>query len=59
MLAFQGKQNELRLMPVAARDVPGARPVSELGLGDDATVGDLLLVTVNGAVQPTTPVALG
>lgn len=59
MLAFQGKRSELRLMPVAARDVPGARPVSELGLGDDATVGDLLLVTVNGAVQPTTPVALG
>ncbi|MET8325440.1 hypothetical protein [Streptomyces sp. NPDC005181] len=59
MLAFQGEKNELHLMPVAARDVPGARPVSELGLGDDATVGDLLLVVANGAVEPTTPVALG
>ncbi|MGR8011332.1 helix-turn-helix transcriptional regulator [Streptomyces hypolithicus] len=59
MLAFQGEKNELHLMPVAARDVPGARPVSELGLSDDATVGDLLLVVANGAVQPTTPVALG
>ncbi|MER6100770.1 hypothetical protein ABT115_00115 [Streptomyces sp. NPDC001832] len=58
VLAFQGEKNELHLMPVAARDVPGARPVSELGLGDDATVGDLLLVVANGAVQPTTPLAL-
>lgn len=58
VLAFQGKKNELRLMAVAAREVPGARPVSELGLGDDATVGDLLLVVANGAVQPTTPLAL-
>lgn len=58
LLAFQGTKNELRLMPIAAREVPGSRPVSDLGLGDDATVGDLLLVTVNGAVEPTTPVAL-
>lgn len=58
MLAFQGENNELHLMPVAARDVPGARPVSGLGLGGDATVGDLLLVVAHGAVQPTTPLAL-
>ncbi|MGW6639750.1 helix-turn-helix transcriptional regulator [Streptomyces cyaneofuscatus] len=58
MLAFQGEKSELRLMPVAGRDVPGARPVSELGLGDNATVGDLLLVVANGTVQPTTPLAL-
>ncbi|OKK19878.1 hypothetical protein AMK09_14690 [Streptomyces sp. CB02488] len=58
VLAFQGEKNELHLMRVAAREVPGARPVSELGLGDDATVGDLLLVVANGAVQPTTPLAL-
>ncbi|KPC81519.1 helix-turn-helix transcriptional regulator [Streptomyces sp. NRRL S-4] len=58
VLAFQGTQKELRLMPVAARTVPGARSVSELGLSDDATVGDLLLVVANGGVQPTTPLAL-
>ncbi|QNE78151.1 hypothetical protein F0344_29290 [Streptomyces finlayi] len=58
LLAFQGPKNELWLTPIAAREIPGSRPVSELGLGDDATVGDLLLVTVNGAVEPTTPVAL-
>ncbi|MGW0792213.1 helix-turn-helix transcriptional regulator [Streptomyces sp. NPDC002911] len=58
VLAFQGDKNELHLMPVATREIPGARPVAELGLGGDATVGDLLLVTVNGAVEPTTPVAL-
>ncbi|PZT74365.1 MULTISPECIES: helix-turn-helix transcriptional regulator [unclassified Streptomyces] len=58
MLAFQGEKNELHLMPVAARELPGARPVSELGLGDDATVGDLLLVVANGAVQPATPLTL-
>ncbi|MER5485472.1 hypothetical protein ABT024_19910 [Streptomyces sp. NPDC002812] len=58
MLAFQGEKNELHLMPVAAREVPGARSVSDLGLGSDATVGDLLLVAANGAVTPTTLVAL-
>ncbi|MFF4246980.1 helix-turn-helix transcriptional regulator [Streptomyces sp. NPDC001822] len=58
LLAFQGTKDELRLMPIATREMPGSRPVSELGLGDDATVGDLLLVTENGAVEPTTPVAL-
>ncbi|MFI9025760.1 helix-turn-helix transcriptional regulator [Streptomyces sp. NPDC053560] len=59
MLAFQGEENELRLKPVTAREVPGARPVSELGLGKEATVGDLLLVIVNGAVAQTTPVTFG
>ncbi|MFB7560127.1 helix-turn-helix transcriptional regulator [Streptomyces brevispora] len=58
LLAFQGVKDELWLTPIAAREIPGSRPVSDLGLGGDATVGDLLLVTVNGAVEPTTPVAL-
>ncbi|MBT2395051.1 hypothetical protein J7E89_03470 [Streptomyces sp. ISL-100] len=57
ILAYQGQENGLYLTPVTARDVPGSRPVSELGLGPDATVGDLLLVIDNGAVAPTTPVA--
>lgn len=58
VLAFQGKGNELRFARVAVRELPGTRPVSELGLGADATVGDLLLVIENGAVTPTTPVAV-
>ncbi|MFF3455857.1 helix-turn-helix transcriptional regulator [Streptomyces sp. NPDC002730] len=58
ILAFQGRENELYLPPVSAREIPGSRPVSELGLGRDATVGDLLLVIDNGAVSPTTPVAV-
>jgi predicted DNA-binding transcriptional regulator AlpA len=58
ILAYQGEDNELYLTPVAATPVPGSRPVSELGLGSGATVGDLLLVIVNGTVSRTTPVTV-
>ncbi|MFF8912294.1 helix-turn-helix transcriptional regulator [Streptomyces sp. NPDC015032] len=58
ILAYQGRENELHLTPVTAREVPGARPVSALGLGPDATVGDLLLVITNREVAPTTPVTV-
>ncbi|MER5751002.1 hypothetical protein [Streptomyces sp. NPDC002088] len=58
VLAFQSKENQLQFTPVTAREIPGARPVSDLGLGPDATVEDLLLVIENGRVAPTTPVAV-
>lgn len=62
VLAYQGAAGELRLQPVGTAKAPGAVPVSSLGLGRDATVGDLLLVQTNGPddipVTPTTPVGL-
>ncbi|MGW2131100.1 helix-turn-helix transcriptional regulator [Streptomyces coelicoflavus] len=62
VLAFQGAEDELRLQPVGTAHAPGAIPVSALGLGRDATVGDLLLVQTNGPddspVPPLTPVGL-
>ena len=58
MLAYQGEESGLYLTPVTARRVPGSRPVSALGLGPEATVGDLLLVIANGSVSPTTPVTV-
>lgn len=41
ILAYQERANALYLTRVTARDVPGSRSVSELGLGPHATVGDL------------------
>lgn len=62
VLAFQGAEGELRLQPIGTAEAPGAVPVSALGLGRDATVGDLLLVQTNGPddtpVTPMTPVGL-
>lgn len=62
VLAYQGVEGELRLQPVGTAKAPGAVPVSRLGLGRDATVGDLLLVQTNGPddslVTPITPVGL-
>lgn len=62
VLAYQGAAGELRLQPVGTAKAPGAVPVSTLGLGREATVGDLLLMQTNGPddspVTPTTPVGL-
>ncbi|QNP62637.1 helix-turn-helix transcriptional regulator [Streptomyces genisteinicus] len=63
VLACQGAKGELHLQPVGTAKAPGAVPMSELGLGREATVGDLLLVQTNGPdgtpVPPITPVGLG
>jgi hypothetical protein len=48
VLAFKGPKGELHLRPIGTREAPGAVPASQLGLGPDATVGDLLLVQTNG-----------
>ncbi|GAB3170516.1 helix-turn-helix transcriptional regulator [Streptomyces incanus] len=62
VLAYQGAEGELRLQPVGTAKASGAIPVASLGLGPDATVGDLLLVQTNGPddtpVTPITPVGL-
>ncbi|MFC4493883.1 helix-turn-helix transcriptional regulator [Streptomyces ovatisporus] len=43
LLATRVGEGELKLIGVASRDLPGTRPISELGLSPEATVGDLLL----------------
>ncbi|MFE5094069.1 helix-turn-helix transcriptional regulator [Streptomyces sp. NPDC056638] len=48
VLAFQGAESELHLQPLGRGPAPGGVPVSTLGLGRDATVGDLLLVQSHG-----------
>ncbi|MFJ2745611.1 helix-turn-helix transcriptional regulator [Streptomyces sp. NPDC087440] len=58
ILAWQGEEDQLHFVPVTTRYIPGSRPISELGLGRDATVGDLLLVITNGVVTETTPVTV-
>ncbi|PWG11198.1 hypothetical protein DF268_22945 [Streptomyces sp. V2] len=55
VLAFKGPSGELCLRPVGTGKAPGAVPASQLGLGADATVGDLLLVQANGSVNPAVP----
>ncbi|MFE2601226.1 helix-turn-helix transcriptional regulator [Streptomyces sp. NPDC059396] len=42
LLAVRGDKG-LELLGIASRALPGTVPVSDLGLGSDATVGDLLL----------------
>ncbi|MER6403638.1 hypothetical protein ABT269_08945 [Streptomyces viridosporus] len=61
VLAFVGPNGELHLQPLGTREAQGTVPLSRLGLGPDATVGDLLLVQTNGPdrpVAPMTPVGL-
>lgn len=43
LLATRVEDGELRLVGVASRMLPGTRPISELGLSAEATVGDLIL----------------
>ncbi|MFJ2731632.1 helix-turn-helix transcriptional regulator [Streptomyces sp. NPDC087317] len=58
LLAVRGDDADLRLLGVASRALPGTVPVSQLGLGSKATVGDLLLELSSRSVEPTTPLAL-
>ncbi|KAK1186071.1 hypothetical protein B7755_018790 [Streptomyces sp. NBS 14/10] len=58
LLAVRGEDDTLHLLGVASRALPGTVPVSELGLSNMATVGDLLLVLSSRSVALTTPLAL-
>ncbi|MGW3570540.1 hypothetical protein ACWDSL_42875 [Streptomyces sp. NPDC000941] len=58
LLAVRGEDDTLHLLGVASRALPGTVPVSELGLSNMATVGDLLLVLSSRSVVLTTPLAL-
>ena len=60
LLATRVEAGELRLIGVASRELPGTRPIAELGLSQEATVGDLLLQLAQGDGEETssTPLAL-
>jgi predicted DNA-binding transcriptional regulator AlpA len=60
LLATRVGDGELKLIGVASRELPGTRPIAELGLSQDATVGDLLLQLAQDAGQdaPPAPLAL-
>ncbi|MFE2025282.1 helix-turn-helix transcriptional regulator [Streptomyces hygroscopicus] len=58
LLAVRGEDATLHLLGVASRALPGTVPVSDLGLSNKATVGDLLLELSSRSVAPTRPLAL-
>ena len=57
-LAVLGNDDELHCIPIASREFPGTVPVANLGLSENATVGDLLLQLRNGAVGSGRALAL-
>jgi hypothetical protein len=55
LLATQVEDGELKLIGVASRELPGTRPIAELGLSQEATVGDLLLQLAQTDCGETSP----
>ncbi|MFE7116099.1 helix-turn-helix transcriptional regulator [Streptomyces sp. NPDC057654] len=58
LVAVQGTEGDLNLVGVSVQSLPGTKPITALGLTDEATVGDLVLLTTNGTVDHTTPLSL-
>ncbi|MFC9158593.1 helix-turn-helix transcriptional regulator [Streptomyces bauhiniae] len=57
-LAAISTEGALHLTPIAVTRLPGTVSVREMGLGKDATVGDLILLQVNGRLDQGTPLSL-
>lgn len=57
-LAVISDEGELHLTPIAATPLPGTVSAASIGLGADATVGDLVLLQRNGTVRRETPLSL-
>ncbi len=57
-LAVVSGEGNLHLTMVASMPLPGTVSASSIGLGGDATVGDLVLLQVNGTVDFDTPLSL-
>lgn len=55
VIAVMAGESEVRLLPIASVLLPGSVPISDFGLGLDATVGDLVLALDHSLVGPTTP----
>ncbi|MGW1237594.1 MULTISPECIES: helix-turn-helix transcriptional regulator [unclassified Streptomyces] len=58
-LAVISDEGELHLTPIAATPLPGTVSAASIGLGVNATVGDLVLLQRNGTVRRETPLSLG
>jgi hypothetical protein len=58
VLAVLAEDDSLRVMPIASVELPWSAPISDLGLSDDATVGDLVLALRSASVSPSTPLVL-
>ncbi|WP_181768583.1 helix-turn-helix transcriptional regulator [Streptomyces albidus (ex Kaewkla and Franco 2022)] len=58
LLATRVDEGELKLIGVASRALPGTRPIAELGLSQEATVGDLLLQLAQGDGEDSSPTPL-
>lgn len=58
VLAVLTEDDSLRVMPIASVKLPWSAPISDLGLSDDATVGDLVLALRSAPVSPSTPLVL-
>lgn len=58
LLATRVGDGELKLIGVASRELPGTRPIAELGLSQEATVGDLLLQLAQGDGEDSSPLPL-
>lgn len=58
MLAVLTGDTELHLTPIAAQLLPGAIPISSLGLSDEATVGDLVLAQRDSGLGSSRPLLL-
>lgn len=52
VIAVTTDDDELRFIPIASLPLPYTTPVTALGLGADATVGDLVLVTQQQNISP-------
>ncbi len=58
LLAVLEEDDSLRVVPIASVELPWSAPIADLGLSDDATVGDLVLELRSAPVSPSTPLVL-
>lgn len=58
VIAVQTHESQLRFLPISSVLVPWSMPIADLGLGPDATVGDLVLAQDDNLVGPSTPLRL-
>jgi hypothetical protein len=58
VIAVQTHEDQLRFLPISSVQLPWSVPISDLGLGPDATVGDLVLAQDDNLVGPSTPLRL-
>ena len=58
VLAVMSDDNEVHITPIASVKLPWTVPLAAIGLSDDATVGDLILMQRSGATEPRKPLTI-